>query len=116
MFPEGWPGAGLLLIRATAALPLLRDCTTALLTSKPPVPITIEATGLAIAAFLLAGFFTPVAALLLGVAELCRAFLPGHDPSSHITFASLCFALAMLGPGAWSIDARIFGRKRVRLP
>jgi putative oxidoreductase len=25
-------------------------------------------------------------------------------------------ALAMLGPGAWSVDARLFGRKRIRIP
>jgi uncharacterized membrane protein YphA (DoxX/SURF4 family) len=116
MFPESWPGAGLLLLRATAAIPLLRDCTTALLTSSSPVLITSEAAALTIAAFVLAGFFTPVAAALLGVAQICMVLLPGQDPWSHITLASLCFALAMLGPGAWSIDARIFGRKRVRLP
>ena len=25
-------------------------------------------------------------------------------------------ALAMLGPGAWSVDARLFGRKRIQIP
>jgi putative oxidoreductase len=25
-------------------------------------------------------------------------------------------ALAMLGPGAWSVDARLFGRKRIHIP
>jgi uncharacterized membrane protein YphA (DoxX/SURF4 family) len=30
----------------------------------------------------------------------------------HIFVAVLCISLAMLGPGVWSIDARLFGRKR----
>jgi hypothetical protein len=25
-------------------------------------------------------------------------------------------ALALLGPGAWSVDARLFGWKRIRIP
>jgi putative oxidoreductase len=35
-------------------------------------------------------------------------------PSPHlpIFLAVLCASVAMLGPGAWSIDARLFGRRR----
>jgi uncharacterized membrane protein YphA (DoxX/SURF4 family) len=30
----------------------------------------------------------------------------------HILLGVLCASVVMLGPGAWSIDARLFGRKR----
>jgi putative oxidoreductase len=33
----------------------------------------------------------------------------------HIFLAVLAAGVAMLGPGAWSIDARLFGRKRFRM-
>ncbi|HEX8765158.1 MAG TPA: hypothetical protein VF740_08355 [Candidatus Acidoferrum sp.] len=31
----------------------------------------------------------------------------------HLLLAVLGASLAMLGPGAWSVDARLFGRKRI---
>jgi hypothetical protein len=37
------------------------------------------------------------------------------DPWSYIVLATLGATLAMIGPGAWSIDARLFGRKEVRI-
>jgi hypothetical protein len=37
-----------------------------------------------------------------------------HGYSSQaVVAAALGISLAMLGPGAWSLDARIFGRKRL---
>jgi uncharacterized membrane protein YphA (DoxX/SURF4 family) len=40
-------------------------------------------------------------------------YAPGRqDASIHIFLAILAVSVAMLGPGAWSIDARLFGRKR----
>ena len=62
---------------------------------------------------LLAGFATPVAAplivaisLLFGGCGLLEAWLP---------FIGAGVSLMMLGPGAWSVDAQIFGRKRLLL-
>jgi hypothetical protein len=67
----------------------------------------------------MAGFFTPVVGVLgaitqvwIGVSQIC---LHLGDPWSAMTQATLAAALAMIGPGAWSIDARRFGRKRIRL-
>jgi DNA-binding NarL/FixJ family response regulator len=37
-------------------------------------------------------------------------------PSIHLLVGALGVALAMLGPGAWSVDARLFGRKRIQIP
>jgi uncharacterized membrane protein YphA (DoxX/SURF4 family) len=68
------------------------------------------------AALLLVGFWTPVAGVSMAVAELSLAFSHPHDPWIHIVLGALGAALAMLGPGAWSLDARLFGRKRIQLP
>ncbi|MGD0135348.1 MAG: hypothetical protein ABSE57_25155 [Bryobacteraceae bacterium] len=66
--------------------------------------------------FLLAGLWTPVMGALIAIDELCIAFsLNSSQPDSrliHIFLAVLTAGVAMLGPGAWSIDARLFGRRR----
>lgn len=73
---------------------------------------------LAIAAgiLLLAGLWTPVAGALLVIIEIWSAFLHPHDPWSYILLGTLGAALALLGPGAWSVDARLFGWKRLEIP
>ena len=68
------------------------------------------------AALLLLGLWTPVAGALMAIAELFLAFSHPVDPWMHILLGALGAALAMLGPGAWSVDARLFGRKRIHIP
>ena len=68
------------------------------------------------AMLLLVGLWTPVAGVLMAIAELCLAFSHSNDPWMHILLGTLGAALAMLGPGAWSVDARLFGRKRIHIP
>jgi putative oxidoreductase len=69
--------------------------------------------------FLLAGLWTPVMGALIALDELWIAFsLYSSQPDSHwihIFLAVLTAGVAMLGPGAWSIDARLFGRKRFKM-
>ena len=62
---------------------------------------------------LLAGLWTPVAGLLAAVIELCCAFSPAGDMLTHILLMTLTIASALAGPGAWSVDARLFGWKRI---
>jgi len=62
---------------------------------------------------LLAGLWTPVAGTLVAVIELWGLFSRREDPWMHLLLATLGIALALLGPGAWSIDARLFGWKRI---
>ena len=68
------------------------------------------------AMLLLLGLWTPVAGVLMAVAELCLTLSHATDPWMHILLGTLGAALAMLGPGAWSVDARLFGRKRIQIP
>ena len=82
-FARGWPGAGLLFIRIVAATALLDQAVNALQRGAPH-----ESTALAVLA------------------------QPG-DPWTYILLGSIGTALALLGPGAWSIDAHIFGWKRI---
>jgi len=49
----------------------------------------------------------------VAIIEIWSAFSHPHDPWSYILLGTLCAALAMLGPGAWSVDARLFGWKRI---
>jgi uncharacterized membrane protein YphA (DoxX/SURF4 family) len=64
---------------------------------------------------LFAGLWTPIAGVLLAIIELWSAFTHPHDPWSYVLLGTLGAALAMLGPGAWSVDARLFGWKRIDL-
>ena len=65
---------------------------------------------------LLAGLWTPIAATLVAAIEVWKIFLLPEDLWVYILLGTLGAALAMLGPGAWSVDARLFGWKRVELP
>jgi uncharacterized membrane protein YphA (DoxX/SURF4 family) len=58
-----------------------------------------------------AGLWTPVAGTVVAIIELWGAFSHSGDPWTFIQLAVLGACLAMLGPGAWSVDARLFGRK-----
>ena len=52
----------------------------------------------------------------MAAAELYLALSHLADPWMHMLVGALGVVLAMLGPGAWSLDARLFGRKRIQIP
>ena len=113
MFPGGWPGAGLLILRLAAALPLLIGGSLELRGvphSWGHVPQFIAVID---GVLLVAGLWTPVAGTLKTVIELWIIFTSGDALVAHILRAMLGVSLVMLGPGAWSVDARLFGRKRI---
>jgi putative oxidoreductase len=62
---------------------------------------------------LLFGLWTPVMGSIAAVIELLITFSPSGNNPAHILLSILSISLALLGPGAWSIDAHIFGRKRI---
>jgi len=64
---------------------------------------------------LLVGLGTPVIGGLVAAIELWIAMSQVGNPWIPILLASLGGTAAMIGPGAWSIDARLFGRKHIDL-
>ena len=71
---------------------------------------------LASAACLLVGFVTPVAAVLIGFTSLALAISTTPYPVQDLEVVVLAVVIALLGPGAFSIDARMFGRREILIP
>jgi uncharacterized membrane protein YphA (DoxX/SURF4 family) len=104
---------GLLLLRVGAAIPLIYFGVESMAESSGQLPVV--SLGLIAAAgglLLLVGLWTPVAGSVIAIDELWNAFLHQGDHWLHLVLAVLAAGVAMLGPGAWSLDARLFGRKR----
>jgi uncharacterized membrane protein YphA (DoxX/SURF4 family) len=85
-----------------------------LLDTSPPALLGVVAASAAL--LLLVGLWTPVAGLLVAFAELGLAWSHPAESWTFVHFGTLGAALAMLGPGGWSVDARLFGRKRIQIP
>jgi len=64
----------------------------------------------------LVGLWTPVVGAVIAASELWIVISGGGDPSIPIVLATLGATLAMIGPGAWSIDAHLFGRTHFEIP
>jgi uncharacterized membrane protein YphA (DoxX/SURF4 family) len=65
---------------------------------------------------LLVGLWTPVGGTLVAVIELCQIPWQPEALSMHIFMATIAAALALLGPGFWSLDSRLYGWKRIDPP
>ncbi len=102
-------------LRAMATVPLVQFIAGSPATTLP-VPAIFQFLAAICSALLIIGLWTPVAGLFLAVSELSLLLLPSCNGSMHLVLAALGAALAMIGPGAWSVDARLFGRKRIRIP
>jgi len=114
-FPNAWPGAGLLLLRLVVAVPAIADGSTALLSGLGQPTPWIRVLELAGGTLLLLGLWTPVGAVLLAVSQAWLAFGRGAIDIAPVIAAAVAVSLIMLGPGAWSADARLYGRKRLDL-
>jgi uncharacterized membrane protein YphA (DoxX/SURF4 family) len=75
--------------------------------------IALEMSSAVLGLFLLAGLWTPVVGVLVAAAELWIVLIGGDDIWISLMLAVFACTLAMIGPGAWSMDARLFGRKRI---
>ncbi len=125
-FPDGWPGVGLLILRAAAGAAFLIQGSAYLVgpTSERFLTSAIAFAMLASGASLLIGYLTPFGAVLAGLTTLGVAFSWFPAPNFNVFEARpaaflatvIVAALVCLGPGAFSIDARRFGRREIIIP
>jgi putative oxidoreductase len=113
-FPDSCPGAGLLLLRLAAGIPLVVSA----IWAWPPVPNTGDTVfrlmELGCGTLVLIGLWTPVAAVMQALLQAAAAYTMHYD-LMHLAAPLAGLSLALVGPGAWSIDARLYGRKRIRV-
>jgi len=123
-FARGWPGVGLLCLRLIAVIAAVHYAVIGFVSQPTFLTTVIE--GLA-GLLLCAGLWTPIAGAGLSIFAFWSAFSVPREPWGQILLAVVGAALAMLGlatlaagiallgPGAWSVDARLFGRKRFNI-
>jgi hypothetical protein len=110
-FPRGHSGLGLMLLRITAS-GLLVDIACNHLIQGDASVLSVSIVILAI--FLTLGLFTVAASGLAAVLIIALSLLIHQEALAASTVtASVCVALALLGAGAYSIDACLFGQRRV---
>jgi hypothetical protein len=125
MFPDGWPGAGLLLLRAACGAVLIIQAVAYFVHGRELIfQLGVGSAMSAVGLLLMIGLMTRYVALLATVVGVGSVFswFPGSGGGPLVTpmtaglFAAIAAALALLGPGALSFDSRIFGRREIIIP
>jgi uncharacterized membrane protein YphA (DoxX/SURF4 family) len=114
-FPNGWPGCGLLLLRVICGAALLIIGTAKLWGGPVEAATWISLFSCLTGALMLAGLWTPVVASCHAILQGAFVCIGKEFASTHLVLALIGLSLVMLGPGAWSMDARLYGRKRIYL-
>jgi putative oxidoreductase len=113
-YPDGAAGLALVLLRlACAWIACLVIARLPLSQWAPNTSIVVSAV---FALALALGFGTRIVAFVYAAAAIATAFMVGSDGAlTMIARACGCAALGLLGPGAYSIDAKVFGRRVIRI-
>ena len=114
-FARGWPGIGLLLLRIVSGGSLIMVGVEQLRAGQPVESVMIALFTILDAALLTAGLWTPIAGPLVIVLSTWGILVQHEDPHAGILLAAIGLALALVGPGALSLDARLFSWKRIDL-
>ncbi len=125
-FPGGLPAVGLLLLRTIIGVHLLmmiRASACAIELHGLRGAWILVAMALVAGAALVLGLLTPVVAALSALAGIASLFwhsMPGADlfavNLSTLNFVVIALAVVLLGPGALSLDAYFFGRRKIIIP
>jgi len=113
MFPNGWPGRALLLLRLVVGSFLIHDGIVGLMAAPQRESIVVHVIATIAGILLLLGLWTPITGALVALTELWVALTGTDHLRSTLLLAAMGIVIAILGPGALSIDARLFGRKRL---
>ena len=109
MFPAGAPGIALLMLRVSLAAAILDRCSDSM---KPLGPILLCLALVVQSLLLCLGLLTPVVSPVACVFELAGLFITSHTDGRFLILCSLnAVVIGLLGPGAYSLDARLFGRR-----
>lgn len=125
-FPGGRPGIGLLLLRASLGSTAIVQAALCFFGQGPDSwgAKIVSALSVAIGASLLLGIFTPIGSglIALGGVGIALSWLPSTCPCafhfnlSTIYIIVMAAAIIFLGPGAFSLDSRLFGRREIQIP
>ena len=111
MFPTGQPGIALMLLRVALGILLMNSIVEQ---SVPAAASWILGASAAVALALCVGFLTPVmAALCVGIQIVAFIMHSQVIEAVHLCIIFEAIALALLGPGGYSIDGKLFGRRLV---
>jgi uncharacterized membrane protein YphA (DoxX/SURF4 family) len=101
-------------MRLSAGMAMVAQGVSALLAEPALGAVPFQALSIGLGLLFLAGLWTPVAGTLVAALALWNIYSDGH-PWRWIMLATLGAALALIGPGAWSVDARLFGWRRLEI-
>jgi hypothetical protein len=112
-FANGLPGKGLLGLRIVLAAYVIQNCLTGDSNGTGLTQLMLRIISGAGGAFIFIGLWTPVAGASCALVELWAAASEPGDPWARVLAAAVGAGLAVLGPGAYSIDAHAYGRRRI---
>ena len=115
-FADSWPGLGLLLMRLVVGSVLLLSAGPTLWNDGALRTVGTSAILAGSGLLLLTGLWTPVAGTIVAGIATWEILTRSQHPLVGLLVGTIGGALAMLGPGRWSIDARLFGWKRIDAP
>jgi uncharacterized membrane protein YphA (DoxX/SURF4 family) len=84
---------------------------------EPSLRTALSSGPLALAGLLLVvGLWTPLAGVIVAVVQISQILRLDEHPVAGLLIGTIAAGLAMLGPGRWSVDARLFGWRRIDAP
>jgi putative oxidoreductase len=115
-FVRGWEGIGLLLMRLACGAVLMGEAVTRMSGITAPESFVYIALLTPAGLAMLAGYRTGIAGAGAAALEVSLLALGEGNAVVHSLLATLGIALALTGPGAWSVDARLSGWRRIHIP